>query len=200
MRWAATTLIAVTTFHLVGCGSPAPAPVAANTTSAITSSSAATTSPPPSTSTRGLLVKAIGQPAHWATNNNVKQATFVVDAVQVDPKCTGEFSKPAERGHLVVLSFTVTTTPDYRADQLWSITAHDFSIVGPDGVTESSLSTGPAFSCLRNEEYLPTEPYATGSKYIGKIVLDTRNASGVVTYRSPAIGLQGGWEWQIPTS
>ena len=77
-----------------------------------------------------------------------------------------------------------------------SITPHQWSVVGPDGVTESAIATGAAFTCLESSEQLPVEQFTPSSKYRGKIVLDTASASGVLLFR-PGI-TNGGWEWSFP--
>ncbi|WP_258946824.1 hypothetical protein [Lentzea californiensis] len=147
-------------------------------------------------------MKGMGQTAGFSDQQTgAQQADFSVDAIEVDPKCTGEFVEKPEHGHRIVLTFTVKTTPQFRADQGWLVTGHDFAIVGPDGVTETALVTGAAFMCHNQQEWLPTSPFAPASTYRGKLPLDTRNTSGTITYRPPLFGMagSGGWEWQIPT-
>ncbi|WP_086665502.1 hypothetical protein [Lentzea kentuckyensis] len=144
-------------------------------------------------------MKAVGQTAGFSNEKSgAQQADFTLDAVEVDPKCTGPYVEKPEHGHVIVLTFTVKTTPAYLAEQAWMITGHDFEIVGPDGVTETALVTGAAYSCLAEAEQLTTDPYAPASTYRGKLPLDSRNTSGTITYRPPAINLSGGWEWQFP--
>ncbi|MDX3662375.1 hypothetical protein PV646_34155 [Streptomyces sp. ID05-26A] len=201
MRRTAAAL-AVMAAALTACSSTPPplaAPPSATSSAATTATTATTaSSAAPSRSPRGLLVKAKGQTAGFSDQQSgAQQADFTLDAIEVDPPCTSQFTEKPEHGHRVVLTFTVKTTPQYRADQGWMITGHDFAIVGPDGVTETALVTGAAFMCLDQKEWLPTNPFAPASTYRGKLPLDTRNSGGVITYRPPTVNPSGGWEWQF---
>lgn len=183
--------------------SPAAAPDTNPTSTPTTTTTAATSTPSstagaPNRSARGLLVKQLGERAGIGNSAADARAEFTLDRVEVDPKCTG--SEPSANGHLIALSFTVTTTARLDPSQHWFIEAGDFAVVGPDGVTDSNVSTGPGLGCLPERDYLPGTPYTPSSKYVGKVVLDSRYASGVITYR-PVVDLAGaGWEWTIPAA
>ena len=73
------------------------------------------------------------------------------------------------------------------------VTAHEWSVVGPDGLTESSAATGSAFMCLDEDELLPTSPFTPASKYRGSIVLDSKSTSGALLFRPSS--WPPGWEW-----
>lgn len=196
-----TAVLAVVAAAVTACSSTPPplaGPPSSSSTSATATSAPSATSAAPAKSPRGLLVKSLGQTAGFSNEKSgALQAEFTLDAIEVDPKCTGPYVERPTHGHVVVLTFTVKTTPQYLADQGWMITGHDFAIVGPDGVTETALVTGAAFSCLTESEQLPTNPYAPASTYRGKLPLDTRNTKGTITYRPPVINVSGGWEWQF---
>ena len=51
-----------------------------------------------------MLVKRVGQPASFmAGPTNEITATFVVDKIAVDGKCTSQFATKPENGHFVML-------------------------------------------------------------------------------------------------
>lgn len=205
-RSAKAALLAALAALSAACSpAPAAAPDASVTGSSTTRTTAATSTPlsttsAPVRSARGLLVKSIGQPAGFSTPAGVDQATFTLDAITVDAPCTGPYPKAAEQGHMVVLSFTVTTATTLLREEGWHIRPADFALVGPDGVTDTNLDTTAALMCLADRDLLPTEPYAPASKYVGKIALDTRHAAGTMLYRPRNMRDGGGWEWAIPAA
>lgn len=71
-------------------------------------------------------------------------------------------------------------------------------MIGPDGVTEDAVATGPAFGCLDQAEQLPVDPFSPSSKFRGSLVLDTRSDSGTLVFR-PGVG-GAGWEWGFGAS
>jgi len=207
---AALAIAAALALALAGC-SASPVLGAASSSTASASNTPSTSTPsattPSSTtpspgakvrSARGLLVKQVGERAGIGTNESDARAWFTLDAIEVDPKCTGTW--PSENGHLIALSFTVNTTALLDQSQAWFIRAQYFEVVGPDGITDAHLETSAANGCLPDREELPNSPYAASSNYVGKVVLDSRYTSGVITYRPPVALAGAGWEWTIPTT
>ncbi len=66
--------------------------------------------------------------------------------------------------------------------------------MGQDGLTESSLATGPSFGCLDRSMSLP-DSLSPASKYRGAVVLDSANSSGTLIFRPNFTDDDGGWEW-----
>ncbi|WP_125726651.1 hypothetical protein [Kibdelosporangium aridum] len=189
---------------VVGCGNNSANPQSADLTAVHSSGLAApptsptTTAPPkssPATSVRGNIKKKVGDVAALCADNGCAEftVTFTLDKLEVDPKCTDKYSRgvKAENGHFVVLSFTVKTTDKFTGDNVYSmLNPYDFSIVGPDGITvQNTSSTG----CVAVSELLPSN-FSPSSQYVGKVVLDTKHAKGVIVYRPGMI--DGGWEWE----
>jgi len=166
------------------------------TTSSPTTSTPSSTSTDPARSARGLVVKKVGERAMIGNDESDMRASFTLDAIEVDPPCA-EGGAP-EHGHFIAVAFTVRTTALLDTSRHWFISPQEFQVVGPDGVTESDVSTTAGFGCLPNSEYLPKIPYTPGSTYTGKVVLDSRNPSGVITYRPYFV--TPGWEWVFPTT
>ena len=186
---------------LAGCGSspgaqpsmPDVAPASSAPPAAATPSSSAFG--PAQTSPRGLLVKKVGQPAGFSNPGGEVTATFVVDKITVDGRCTGEFAEQPENGHFVILDIRVETTAAMRENDGVQINPMDFSVIGPDGVTESQLSTAAAGQCVDLTDTLQPQRYTPASKYRGKLVLDTAHPAGVLILQPPG---GGGWEWTYP--
>jgi hypothetical protein len=78
---------------------------------------------------------------------------FRITDVEVDGSCTAEFAEPAENGAFILVSLSVSTASEWPSE-LEGINVDfipsDWSIVGPDGLTESNLETFATYSCLTN--------------------------------------------------
>ncbi|PRY43298.1 hypothetical protein [Umezawaea tangerina] len=212
-RTTAALAIAAALVALAGCSASPVLGAASSSTTSAPSSSTSTSTPSATTpssaqpaaapspgarvrSARGLLVKQVGERAGIGTTDSDARAWFTLDAIEVDPACAG--TTPPENGHLIALSFTVNTTALLDRSQFWFIRAQHFEVVGPDGITDAHLETSAANGCLPDREELPGSPYAASSNYVGKVVLDSRHAAGMITYRPPVELAGAGWEWAIP--
>jgi hypothetical protein len=173
-------------------GTPHAASVAPPPTVTATSATKKITS---SLSPRGLIPKTLGQVAAIGDDPANPDLSFTVDTITVDGGCPGQFAQKSENGHFVVLSMTVKTSVTMDKTLFFMVTAHDFATVGPDGVTETNVSTGNAYSCLPDQEQFPMQPLGAGSQYVGKVVLDSRNTHGILEFRPPMLIDNSGWEW-----
>ena len=181
---------------VVGVSSCAAAPPAAP--AATVDVPPATSAPPVGQSERGLLIKRPGDVAQFGVTQDALTVKFVVDKITVDPKCTGAAARPAENGHLVRIDLRAETTSALPASAGFRIVGGDWSVVGPDGVTETQVWTIRSASCFPSKELFPSDVLSPASKYRGAIVLDTRSASGAVMYRPSFMSDHGGWEWSFP--
>jgi hypothetical protein len=203
-RILATTVLAAALTS--ACAAPAPTPAGSQTsdvTSAVApprpnkagaaaTTTAATATTPAASNERGNQPRALGEPVSWGRANDAS-VTFAVEKITVDPECTGVLATKAQNGHIVKLEVRLDTAPTMPTNAGYSLNSTSFSAVGPDGITETSLFTAPAISCLAPNEQLPVT-LAPGSKYRGAVVLDTANPAGTLIFR-PALS-PGGWEWQ----
>ncbi|MEU4770225.1 hypothetical protein AB0H12_44125 [Actinosynnema sp. NPDC023794] len=175
---------------------------ASSTTSATSTTSTAAAS---AISPRGLEVKAVGQSASVTNAEGVVLGRFTLGAVTVDGPCAGRFSRPAQHGHMILLSIHLDMSPMATANS-WSIRPEDFALVGPSGVTATSLRTAASDACLPDDERLPMGPYEPIRKYVGRLALDAPHASGTITYQPSGmagpVNMKGGvgWEWAVPQS
>ncbi|NMH97295.1 hypothetical protein [Pseudonocardia acidicola] len=191
------TAVATAALVLTACSDSPPAsnPPAPNVPTAAPPTTTAAALPK---SERGLTIKQVGQPAGWTTaDGSTQEVTFVIDKITVDPKCEASYSQKPENGHFVRVDIRAETTTAMETNAGYAISPSEWAVVGPDGVTESSVASGPSFSCLRSSDMFPTDPLTPASKYRGSIVLDTRSTSGTLTFRPGFFGGSGGWEWRF---
>lgn len=159
-----------------------------------TASAAPTTPAGPSRNDRNNIVKQLGELASIVDANGNDLVTFTVDSIEVDPPCLG-YAQPAENGHLLVLTMRVTTGPDLSDLQFFHIVAEDWQVIGPDGITETNLSSAAAYGCVPESDRLTDSPMGPGQQFVGKIVLDSRNTSGSAMFLPSYT--EGGWEWSF---
>ena len=179
---------------LAACAAPATSTPPLNVPPAPeVSAPAAAATPAGDLSTRGNVVKQPGEIAGFGPTQDNIVVTFAIDKITVDAKCTSSYAQKPENGHFVKLDVRAETKPTMPTDRGYSINPFEFSTVGPDGITEQSLTTGSSFTCLDQSEQFPST-ISPGSKYRGSLILDTKNTSGVLVYR-PNFMLGGGWEW-----
>jgi hypothetical protein len=191
---------------LTGCTKQTPAAASApSLPPSISSSAAAATSNPANPlnrpmSSRGNMIKKLGEEAGICGDDSCKSVAvrFSVDEVKVDAACTEQFAGPASNGHMIAVKLRISTASDMRPEVGMDLfNPNDFAIIGPDELTESSLATQAAYSCLNDREKLPTAGLAPGSKYQATIVLDSRNTGGALQFRPSGSTVGLGWEWQF---
>ena len=160
------------------------------------SSSSSSAPAGPGGNARGNIEKQIGEEAGVTGPDGSDLMTFTVDAIQVDYPCSGDYPQPPENGHFVGLSMHITTAPNLPADSFVDISATDFSFIGSDGVTVSNVDTFPAFTCAPDDEQLPSGSLGSGQQYVGTLVLDVPETTGILQYQ-PLYLSAGGWEWHF---
>jgi len=206
LRAAATTILLA--LALAGCSGAATEPAAKPSdpvtadVDAVESATATPTQAPEQpeadTSQRGNLVKAIGETAGLLDRPGGEVwAEFQVTGIELGAECTAEFAEPAENGQFLVLSISMSTGTEWPADfqgMTLDFNPNDFSVVGPDGITENNLATFATYSCLPEGEIM-ADTIGPGENIVGKVVLDTAAPSGVVVYRPWYAAGSLGWEW-----
>jgi hypothetical protein len=160
------------------------------------SSSSSPSAPEASVNERGNVVKRIAEEAGVSAPDASPAMTFTVDAIQVDYPCTSDYPQPPENGHFVGLSMRVTTAPEPAGRLVPRHQRHRLLVHRSDGVTVSSVDTIAAFTCAPDDEQLPSGPLGSGQQYVGTVVLDVPETTGIVQYR-PLYLSQGGWEWHF---
>lgn len=162
----------------------------------------AETSPPESGEAirRDTQATQVGETAGAVVSSDgVPSVEFVVDEIAVDGECTSASAVAPERGHMLVVSMTMSTSPelvDVTLTPTVDVSRLDFRIVGPDGLVEADNGTMAAYSCVAESDAMPME-VGPGQNVAGKIAFDTAHTSGVLVYRPWWVEPAGGWEWQF---
>lgn len=146
------------------------------------------------TSSRGNLVKEIGQLAGTsALDSDVVTSRFAVTDIVVDPECTSGFADTPENGYYLGVHLNVETTPELADDDVpWiSFTQYDWQAYDADGKRLND-PVGNAWSCLDSGEMLPSQ-IGPGQSVSGWIVLDVAAPDGIVVLAMG--GSPTGWEW-----
>lgn len=169
---------------------PSVAAAGSSASSAIIPSASATpsvtpTPTGPAKSARGNNVLQVGQGVSVNTSSGKPAVTFVVNAIQVDPQCTGSFVQQPENGHFVALDISAQTTPELA--QL--VFSHNFSFspilwkaIAANGTTfNGNVWSFQASSCLPNGQEL-TSAIGPGENVHGMVILDVPTTSGVLVF------------------
>lgn len=155
----------------------------------------------PKKSPRGNVIKALGEPGAITTEEGAPLVNFAVNSIFVDVPCTGQFATPAENGHFVVLDVTIETTPELgiveSSPTTFDMNPAMFKFVGANGTTfNGNLGSNGSYSCLPDEQMLPSSGIGPAEKVTGKVVLDVPETTGVLIYKSYLIS-GSGWEWNF---
>jgi hypothetical protein len=145
----------------------------------------------------GNVVESLGQQAGIRTPDGKQAVLFSVDAVVVDPRCTGSQQQLAPvNGHYLAVHVRVTTGDLDFLGGRWSMTAQDFGVRGADGVTRFDVADQGAMNCLDDPDRFPTTALGPGQQEVGTIVLDSPTTTGTLVFSPP--DLQGtSWKWQF---
>ena len=202
---AILTLVALT-----GCASSNTEPSAAPSNPATANAEAVptpTTEPEPTpTETppgetggrRGNRTKAIGETAWSSENPDGSNPWFEmqVTGIDVGAKCTEEYAEAPVNGQFMFVNIAVSTSSAWPADLEGvplDFNPNDFTIVGPDTLTEHDLGTAPTYGCLPHGELFPIAGFGPGENLTGNVVLDSANTTGVLVYHP--WWAASGWEW-----
>lgn len=198
--------LVLTMMPLSACGNTAasPTPTATNTQSPDQLKDSAAPSekanPDPSKverNDRGNIIKHAGDKAMILTDNNelTVQATWTVDSIEYDVKCTEEYAKPAENGHYVVFNVTAETTKNLENTLLIG-NANLWKFVSSDGtIYNGNVGDDNTFSCLAKKERFPYQ-LGAAQKAKGKIVFDVPSYNGSLIYSEYGTGSDG-WEYPL---
>lgn len=207
---ALTATLTLLALGLAGCSAPA-STVAGTTTdtgktpdTAPVASSTPTPTPTPTVasefgeqvkSTRGNLVKQLGQLAGTASSTGADTVTsrFAVTDIVVDQPCDSGYSESPQNGHFLGIHLNVETTPELADDAFptVSFSEYDWQAYDADGKRLND-PIGAAWSCLSTAQQLPVD-IGPGQSVSGWIVLDVAATTGIVVL-APA-GSAVGWEW-----
>lgn len=154
----------------------------------------ATSSAPTPTREPGLVVSSIGSPVELLGSSGEPIMTLTIDAITVDPGCTGLFPMPPDRGHFVVVTLTIVVPPA-TAEPAPPFTMLPWHTIGPTGEQHGRNDSVPSYLCMGISDTLPSD-LGVGT-HIGRIALDTPHTSGQVTWTPGDITATDGWSWSF---
>lgn len=183
---------AILALALTGC-TPAPSAPPASSVPPATppSSPSSEASGEPVESDRGNLIKAVGEAFGLGAEDGTAMASFVVNAITVDPGCTSEYAEAPEHGHFVRLDVSGETTAALTDDLYFA--SGSWFVVADNGTTfNGDPWSMAAAACMDQAERLPNI-IGAGERVTGAVILDVPTPHGVIILESPA---GGGWEWE----
>lgn len=121
--------------------------------------------------------------------------TFSVDAIALNPGCSGSTADPPANGNFVVVNMTINILGLTDGQSPLFFSSFDWHVIGPNGVRDNANDTFEAFICLSDNEQVPSGALGVGT-YVGGIVLDTANTTGQVIWTPGELGGLEGWSWQ----
>ena len=139
-----------------------------------------TTANPPSTAATGLFK--LGEPITLSSKGSVI-LTYSVTSIVVDGPCPdSESGNNPEHGHMVLVALDVQTTDVYTSDydEVLSPYKGGWAITGPDGITETGITSGRMYGCA--DRQIP-RTRAPNSHYAYKLAFDSRNTQGTLRYQ-----------------
>ncbi|MGY1601706.1 hypothetical protein [Geodermatophilus sp. SYSU D00815] len=159
-----------------------------------TSTAPTTTAATPSHNERNNIVKQLGQEGGFADTTGKEQVfSFAVDNITVNPVCDSGFAQPPANGHYIAVDIRASTTANYTEQGIPVLfTADQFQVIGPDGVTVTSLN-GNSYSCLHESRRITQDFLGDAQQYRGTVILDSPVDHGSLVFL--VAGTDGGWEW-----
>jgi len=145
----------------------------------------------------GPIPVTLGTPFTVADATGVKQGDVTFTAVTVDVKCSTLYgtAKPP-KGHYLAISSTISTSPNITFNGLGAPNGYDFSVITPDGFTQSANTDETV--CLTNEETFSASTLQPNSKYKGTTLLDVPSTSGTLIFRPHFQTTLPGWSLKYP--
>lgn len=97
---------------------------------------------------------------------------------------------------------TIETTPELAKEEAgadkFDMNGAMFKFVGSNGTTfNGNLGTNGAFSCLPDEQMVPTTGVGPAEKVKAKIALDLPQTKGTLVFKSYLTTGNAGWEWSF---
>lgn len=128
--------------------------------------------------------------------------TFTVSDIEVDPTCTGDYPQAPENGHFLAVDVEAETGSaeqfeDLLMGQDFQFNPNYFQFITSGGTTANTVTSGPAYGCLPQAEYLP-DAIGPSEKISGRVLLDVPDSAGTLVFEEPMTQLS--WEWDVPSA
>lgn len=151
------------------------------------------------TSPRGNLIKAVGEGAGVTNSNGDTIAEFVVNSIEVDGVCNGDYPAPAENGHMLILDVSITTYPELADPEsivpTFNLNPYLMKVVAPNGTTSNAeLGSMASYTCLPDAEEIPQD-IGPAENVTGKLALDSEVPNGTLIITP--MGSSTGWEFEF---
>lgn len=149
------------------------------------------------TSSRGNLIKQVGEKAGVTNEGGEPIWEFTFTKIEPNFSCTHEYSEPPANGNFIAIHVDSQTFPALGEEEWFStvdFNPYAFTIFSPDGQREND-SQGNAYACLSESESVPYD-IGPAERISGVVVLDSQHDSGTVVFK-PSILEGGGWEWDF---
>lgn len=197
MKYKHLAAAALLPLLLAGCGGTPAASPSAPSVEPATQAPAKTDAAAGPKSSRGNLIKKVGEGAS-VTDKEKTVASFVVNSIQVDPTCTNTMTMPSEHGHFVALNVSMETDPALAesVNPQFGLAGYGWKAIADNGTTfNGNITTFAATMCLNDTERFPSA-LGPGEKATGTIVVDVPTPTGVLIHQQGFMPL--GWEWEYP--
>ena len=196
---AAASLLSLAALGACGESPAAPEPTSVSVAAAAPSPKATPADQP--RSSRGALLKQVGEPAGIRMDEGSDEwaLSFTVTGIEVDPVCTGPYPEPAENGHLVAISIEAATGPEPGFSEVLyngvSFGSQDWKVIASNGTTVNNNTSVATYGCFPPAEILPNS-IGAAEKVSGKILLDVPDPAGTLVLSSYG---ENGWEYEYGT-
>jgi len=187
---------------LSGCSGGGATTTPPATTHATPAQSAPTATTPsvaaPVLSVRGNHIKTVGEQAGITDPLNGNPiATFTITKIVVDPTCDGPAPQPPQNGHYIEIFATAAVAPNAGVPLQDGMSPdYGWTYVDPAGNTSGAgTASGNASTCLAQTDLIENN-ILPGDKSTGAFVIDVPDTTGTLVYK--LMGVQAGWEYQIP--
>ncbi|ART68829.1 hypothetical protein BTO20_09715 [Mycobacterium dioxanotrophicus] len=114
---------------------------------------------------------------------NIPTLNYAVTSIVVDGLCPGP-TIPSTHGHLLLVGLDVQTAPAFTAGNARGILSPyggaGWSIIGPDGITQTGLTSSATYICADSQ--IPPV-FAPNQHYAYKLAFDTSHTTGTLQYQ-----------------
>ncbi|NLU81629.1 hypothetical protein [Rhodococcus sp. HNM0569] len=129
-------------------------------------------------------------------DSSIDVATWTVRDIRVDTGCPNDSVSANKNGHTILADVELVTGPDYEPSQFPNLLSpfkgNAWSIVGPDGVTETAITTPHSYGCA-SVDY--PDAMNSASRYQFTLAFDSRNPTGTLVSELRAGTSRIGWTW-----
>lgn len=184
-------------FALSACGEAAPS-TSGPATAAPVEKQVETKPAEPTKSERGNFIAKVGSTASFKDMLTEKETAKVTVTKIAKGTCTAQYAQPVENGNFLFVTVAIQTTPALAEASYpkFDLNGTNFKFIAKNGTTfNASLASAPTYSCLPQEQTLPSAGLGPAEKVTGVIVLDVPQPSGTLIMTNSFSGGNDGFEF-----